>query len=160
MTIPKVNPEMPNGKRRIFNVLRPSSVISQTPNRNPLSVSNNNLNINNNKLINEGLNNQENKSNENRDNSEEIIKPIAVNMQPKESLVKSVMDKINSSNNINPLNEEEEEKKRNEIKENIDIKSPKKENLKLENIFDDQEFFKIPYSLTREWVIKNFNLKK
>ncbi len=126
--------------------------------KNSISLSNSLTNITNIKNINEGINNIENKSPENKENLEEIIKPIPVCMQPKENLVKSVMDKINNSYNFNQVNEEE--KCLSEKKENIQNLSPKKESVIIENIFDDQEFFKIPYSLTREWVIKNFNLKK
>jgi len=151
---------MPNGKRRIFNVLRPTSIITQTIQRNSIVLSNSLTNITNNKNTNEGINIIENKSTENKENLEEIIKPIPVCLHPKENLVKSVMDKINNSYNLSQLKINEEEKCLSEKKENIQNLSPKKESVVIENIFDDQEFFKIPYSLTREWVIKNFNLKK
>ena len=154
VTLPKINSEMLNGKRRIFNVLRPNVVISQTSQPINSFIDNmpNKSSIEEKKVI---IHGQENKLDTNNDISDNVIKPIPVNLLTKESLVKSVMEKINNSNN-----NQEDNIKLKEKNDNIIESFPKIEQIKLESIFEDQEFFKIPYLLTREWVIKNYNIKK
>ena len=157
VTIPKINPEMPNGKKRIFNVLRLNTVIAQVvpPILSQIDYSCNNLNKS---LIDENMiiNNQENKVSGKNDVIDEVIKPIPVILQPNESLVKSVMEKINNFQSNQIL----EESILSEKNENIKVMNPIKDQIKVESIFEDHEVFKIPYFLTREWVVKNFNLKK
>ena len=89
---------MLNGKRRIFNVLRPNVVISQTSQPINSFIDNmpNKSSIEEKKVI---IHCQENKLDTNNDISDNVIKPIPVNLLTKESLVKSVMEKINNSNN-------------------------------------------------------------